>query len=272
MKKNQKIALGVGVVAGLGALLWATSSSAADDPGKPDTPDTPDDPYVGPKPNGPPDKPGKPKPKPDPKKTPKKKRKDRPAVIDPGSVWVSEDCEDVYVGADWLGETALPAITAWVEAGFGEPLILTEATDVSSGADRVAFEVIEPAAPDCAAAVPFLPTYVSSHPMPTPPKEPDYTGMTEEQQEEAYNAYIAEYSDFNAALTHWNESYHAAVDAYAQKYPKMHALVGAVYMMVTVVWGGINGQANVPDINMVIQNGNKAFEALGILAPAPENA
>jgi hypothetical protein len=153
---KKKTAIGLAVLAALAAFGLAATAKAADD----DEDDGTDKPWGGPDPG----KPGGPRPKKPPSGTGK-----RPSSVDPGTLWISSECDDLIVGERWWEDTVAPAIQEWLEMGYGAPQ--DEFDDdikaaVTYGRDAVVRGILGPYSPLCIDSYPWSDFYEQKNPKP----------------------------------------------------------------------------------------------------------
>lgn len=207
MSKKKKTAIGLAVLAALAALGFAATAKAADD----DEDDDKDKPWGGPDPGKPGKKPGK---KPE---APSK----RPSSIEPWTLWISPDCDDLMIGPDWWEETARPAIKEWIASGYGAPAEFFDGDTkaiVNEGRDAVVRGILGPYSPLCIDAYPWMDMYEVKNPKPIwdpPDGGPEFNAWHAEiigRMEQWAN-------DYPALIALMQELQHEVFEAWAEENP-----------------------------------------------------
>lgn len=133
----------------------------------------------------------------------------RPDSIAPGDLWIAPDCSDVMIGADWLAQTARPAIEAWSQDGV--PASEPEGGltfDVDASPERVVREILGPYGPLCVDTWPWRDIELARNP---PPETTDFPDTPD-----GYNEYLAAFEEWDSALADRQQDALAANRAYGE--------------------------------------------------------
>lgn len=199
---KKKTAIGLTILAALAALGLAATAKAADDDD-----DGTDKPWGGPDPG----KPGGPVPKKPPKGTGK-----RPSSIEPWTLWISAECDDLMIGPDWWEQTVRPAIQEWLAMGYGAPAWEFDGdwkAAVNEGAGAVVRGILGPYSPLCIDAYPWADMYELKNP------KPDWKPP-----------------DGGAELIGWNEEIRARQDQWERDAPALSKLIADLEAAVVDAW------------------------------------